>query len=218
MKQTDKKSHTKSNNINWRNIFMSVVRYWWVAAIAIALVAVTILYKNIADNPPITLKVERNTHIDVTPEQIQAVRDIGQWEFLSVNTEEMVEWHQRRTLGADHLVRIYQGTLRMGINMEHATNDWFTSLPDSTARLKLPPIELLDNNFIDEARTRSFYEHGTIPADVLDKLYAEAQQKMRKRCLTPQNMQTAERNARQQFERIFKQMGFKRVEISFLKG
>lgn len=216
MKQTDKKPKVTPTT-SWRNIVMSMLRYWWVGAIAIALVAVALLYKDFTNHPPISLKVERNTRIDVTPEQIQSVRDIGQWEFLSVNTEEMVEWHQRRTFGADHLVRIYQGTLRVGINMEHAAADWFTSLPDSTARLKLPPIELLDNNFIDEARTRSFYEHGTIPTQVLDQLYAEAQQKMRKRCLTPQNMQAAEKNARQQFERIFKQMGFKRVEISFVK-
>ena len=96
MKQTDKKTKATPTT-SWRNIVMSMLRYWWVGAIAIALVAVALLYKDFTNHPPISLKVERNTRIDVTPEQIQSVRDIGQWEFLSVNTEEMVEWHQRRT-------------------------------------------------------------------------------------------------------------------------
>lgn len=161
------------------------------------------------------MRVVHNTRIDVTPEQIMAVRDIGQWEFLTINTEEVVEWEHKRTFGTDRLVRIYQGTLRLGVDMQKASDGWFVSLPDSTAQLTLPPVSLLDERFIDEARTRSFYERGTVTPDVLDQLYAQAQQKMRRRCLTPQNMQAAESNARQQFERIFRQMGFKRVVVKF---
>ena len=99
--------------------------------------------------------------------------------------------------------------------MQKASDGWFVSLPDSTAQLTLPPVSLLDERFIDEARTRSFYERGTVTPDVLDQLYAQAQQKMRRRCLTPQNLQAAETNARQQFERVFRQMGFKRVVVKF---
>lgn len=193
----------------------SLLRYWWVAALAVALVAVAYIYKEVSSHPPLVLKVERNTRIDLTPEQIQSVRDIEQWEFLTINTEELVEWKRKRTFGSDQLTRIYQGTLRLGIDLSQAPDDWVTSLPDSTVRLRLPHVALLDNNFIDEARSRSFYEHGTIPPEARDQLYAKARQQMKRRCLTPQNMQTAERSARNEFTRLFKAFGFKKVIIEF---
>lgn len=192
-----------------------MLRWWWIFAVAAIVIAITYIYIGIKENSPIHLEVERNTRIDLTPEQILSVRDIGQWEFLTINTEELVEWQRSRTLTTDRLTRIYQGTLRLGIDMSKASDDWFTSLPDSTAQLILPHAALLDNNFIDEARSRSFYEKGSIPLEARDQLYAQARKKMMQRCLTPQNLQTTERNARNEFTRIFKSFGFKTVTIQF---
>lgn len=192
-----------------------LLRWWWIFAVAAIVIAITYIYIGIKENSPIHLEVERNTRIDLTPEQILSVRDIGQWEFLTINTEELVEWQRSRTLTTDRLTRIYQGTLRLGIDMSKASDDWFTSLPDSTAQLILPHAALLDNNFIDEARSRSFYEKGSIPPEARDQLYALARKKMMQRCLTPQNLQTTERNARNEFTRIFKSFGFKTVTIQF---
>ena len=120
----------------------------------------------------------------------------------------------QRFHGHNGIVTIY---CCIGVDLTRAKDDWFESLPDSTARLHLPAIGLLDSRFIDEARTRTFYEKGSIPPTVLDELYNSASQKMRRRCLTPQNMQRAENNARTQFFRIFQQLGFKRVDIVFEK-
>lgn len=192
-----------------------LLRWWWIFAVAAIVIAITYIYIGIKENSPIHLEVERNTRIDLTPEQILSVRDIGQWEFLTINTEELVEWQRSRTLTTDRLTRIYQGTLRLGIDMSKASDDWFTSLPDSTAQLILPHAALLDNNFIDEARSRSFYEKSSIPPEARDQLYAQARKKMMQRCLTPQNLQTTERNARNEFTRIFKSFGFKTVTIQF---
>lgn len=192
-----------------------LLRWWWIFAVAAIVIAITYIYIGIKENSSIHLEVERNTRIDLTPEQILSVRDIGQWEFLTINTEELVEWQRSRTLTTDRLTRIYQGTLRLGIDMSKASDDWFTSLPDSTAQLILPHAALLDNNFIDEARSRSFYEKGSIPPEARDQLYDQARKKMMQRCLTPQNLQTAERNARNEFTRIFKSFGFKTVTIQF---
>lgn len=192
-----------------------LLRWWWIFAVAAIVIAITYIYIGIKENSPIHLEVERNTRIDLTPEQILSVRDIGQWEFLTINTEELVEWQRSRTLTTDRLTRIYQGTLRLGIDMSKASDNWFTSLPDSTAQLILPHAALLDNNFIDEARSRSFYEKGPIPPEARDQLYAQARKKMMQRCLTPQNLQTTERNARNEFTRIFKSFGFKTVTIQF---
>lgn len=202
---------------NLRQFALSLARWWWVAAIAVALVAVAYIYKGVTDHPPVDLKVERSTTIDLTPERIQSIRDVGQWEFLSINDEEMVEWSRQRTFVTDRLVRIYQGTLRLGIDLGKASDNWVESLPDSTVRLTLPPVSLLDEHFIDEARSRSFYEHGTVPTDAADVLYAQAVEKMKKRCLTAQNLQTAEQSARREFDRVFRALGFKTVIINFEK-
>lgn len=97
MKQTDK----QHSIMTWRKAIGSLLRWWWVWAAAIVAVAVAYIYKGVTDNPPVSLRVVHNTRIDVTPEQIMAVRDVGQWEFLTINTEEVVEWEHKRTFGTD---------------------------------------------------------------------------------------------------------------------
>lgn len=198
-----------------RTLFVALVRYWWLWLLVAALVAVAVVVRTISEHPPLTLEVKRDTRIDVTPEEVRSIRDIGQWEFMSVTTEELVEWNRSRTFGTDRLVRIYTGTLRLGVDMKKCSDDWFTSLPDSVAALKLPPVELLDSNFIDEARTRSFYEKGSSPPQAADELYRKARTQMMQRCLTAHNLQTAERNARERIAQVFRAMGFKRVNITF---
>ncbi|MDD6124086.1 MAG: DUF4230 domain-containing protein [Bacteroidales bacterium] len=212
------KSATKRNSerLNWRRLLLGLVRYWWLLAIAVIAVAVAVVVKSVESNPPVQVAMVRNTRIDITPEEIRAIRQIGQWEFLSVSTEEMVEWHRKHFMGDDHLTRIYSGTLRLGIDMQQASDDWFASLPDSACRLRLPAISLLDTLFIDEARTRSFYEKGSIPPEAREQLYRQARQAMLRRLLTPSNLQAAEENARDQLTRIFSAMGFKKIDITFI--
>lgn len=207
---------SKSKSVGMWNIIKfttKLIRYWWVIIAVVLVVGLAFIYKGFQENPPVQLKVVRNTSIDISPEEIRSIRDIGQWEFLSVSTEELIEWHRHRTFGNDHLVRIYSGTLRIGIDMDDIKGEWFTSLPDSTAHLKLPAVKLLDNQFIDETRTRSFYQKGTIPSAVLDELYEKARVAMIKRCITKQNLNLADKQAREHFTRIFKSLGFKKVEI-----
>lgn len=197
-------------------ILLSMMRYWWVAAIAATAVAVAVIVKSFQKNPPVALNLIHNTRIDITPEEIRSLRKLDQWEFLSVTTEELVEWHRKGTFGDDHLVRIYSGTLRLGIDMTTAPEDWFTSLPDSVCRLRLPAITLLDSLFVDEAHSRSFYEKGSIPPLAREELYRKARQAMLDRCLTPHNLQLAEEHARTHFTQVFSALGFKKIEISFI--
>ena len=94
--------------------------------------------------------------IDLTPQQIQSIKDIGQWEFLSVSDEQLVDTTRRGIFSDDHLVRIYYGTMRLGIDMRQLETGWIQREGDSLTII-LPPIGLLDRDFIDEARTRSFH-------------------------------------------------------------
>lgn len=163
-----------------------------------------------------SLSVERSTKIDNTPEEVTRLRQIRQWEFLSAETEEMVDTTEKNFWGDKVLCRIYTGTLRLGIDMEQAPADWFTA-EDSTVNLKLPPITLLDNQFIDESRTRSFYEKGNWDARAKEALYKKAERAMKRRVMTKEYLSQAEENGRETFTKIFQAFGYKTVRISFEK-
>ena len=154
--------------------------------------------------------------IDLTPTQIQSMKAIGEWEFLSVSTEELVDTVRKGIFTNDELVRIYYGTLRLGVNMQKVSNDWIQTSGDSIT-LTLPKIELLDKEFIDEARTKSFYERGSWkPAD-RDALYQKAYRQMLSHSMTKENLQAAEANASQQMHDIMRALGYQHVSITFQK-
>lgn len=157
---------------------------------------------------------QRDERIDQTPAEVRALREIGQWEFLAVDTEELVERSRKGILGDSHLVRIYRGTLRLGIDMKKTTEQWF-SADSLTAVLRLPDIHLLDENFIDETHTTSFHEEGSWTSADKNALYEEARAKMRTRALSPQNLLRARRNAEEQLRKIFLALGYKEVVVSF---
>ena len=142
------------------------------------------------------------------------IQDIGQWEFLAINDEELIDTINHGFFSDDELVRIYYGTIRMGIDLHHAEPQWLQVEDDSIVVAKLPPIELLDRNFIDEAHTRSFFEKGDWSSADREALYRRAYNKMIARCLTPANIKIAEENARRQFTQFLKAMGYKNVKVT----
>ena len=155
-----------------------------------------------------------NQEIDITPTQIQSIKDIGEWEFLSVSAEELVDTIRKGIFTNDELVRIYYGTLRLGINMHEVEPGWIEARSDSVF-LTLPPIGLLDKDFIDEARTKSFYESGTWKPKDREAMYNRAYQRMLRHCLTPENLRAAETNADAQIRNMMRAMGYNKVMISY---
>lgn len=162
------------------------------------------------------IHMDTDDGINVTPEQIQSIKEIGQWEFLAISDEELVDTTRKRLFSDDQLVRIYYGTLRLGIDMHDAEPGWLQAQGD-TVTLTLPPVKLLDRDFIDEARTKSFFESGTWTGNDLEVLYRKAHSMMLAHCLTAENLQLAEDNADAQFRRMMKSMGFQTVIIRFRK-
>lgn len=158
------------------------------------------------------LKVDDS--INVTPEQIQSIKSIGEWEFLSISNEELVDTVRKGLFRDDQLVRIYYGTLRLGVNLNQAKPQWISAHGD-TVSVTLPRIGLLDNNFIDEARTKAFYESGKWTASDREALYNQARRQMKAHALTPQNLKSAQANAEDQFRHMLKAMGFNHITISF---
>ena len=179
-----------------------------VVTLAVILIAVVWYYKSQSDD----VGVEVEQTIDLTPEQITSLKDIGEWEFLSIADEEMVDTLRKGIFSDDQLVRIYYGTLRLGINMKKTKDGWIRKQGDSVL-VTLPPIELLDKDFIDEARTHSFYESGKWSERDLAALYKRAYNNMRRRCLTRSNIQSAEDNATAQFDKMLRTMGHENVVV-----
>lgn len=158
------------------------------------------------------LHTSKEGHMEITPVQVEKIKSIGQWEFLSVSDEEIVDTVRHGFFGDDELSRIYYGTLRLGIDLNDAEKDWITMDKDTVA-IKLPPVKLLDNNFIDEARTRAFIEDGKWSEADRAALTQKAIRQMRRRCLTKSNFKSAEDNARIQMRKLIQAMGFEYVKF-----
>lgn len=152
--------------------------------------------------------------IDVTPEQITSIKSIGEWEFLSVANEELVDTTRKGLFTDDHLARIYYGTVRLGINMHQVEPGWIVSDGD-TLLVTLPAVGLLDRDFIDETRTKSFYESGSWSHADRKTLYQKAYRQMLSHSLTPENLRSARENGRAQFQQMMKTLGFEHVRVRF---
>lgn len=178
--------------------------------VIIAIVGGVIWYLNSSNS----VGLSTDDHIDITPTQIQEIQNIGQWEFLSINDEELIDTVSRGFFSDSELVRIYYGTVRLGVDLRQAGPQWLHVKGDSIIAT-LPPITLLERNFIDEARTRSFFEKGSWTDGDREQLYKRAYRKMLKRCYTPENIKIAEENARQQFMQFLRSMGYKKIRVGF---
>lgn len=155
-----------------------------------------------------------NEDINITPERINSIKAIGEWEFLSIADEELVDTVRKGLFSDDHLSRIYYGTIRLGVNLHQVEPGWVTTSGDSLL-VTLPAIGLLDRDFIDEARTKSFFESGKWSHQDREELYRRAYQLMLKHALTPDNLRQARQNGEAQMQRLFRAMGYDRVSIRF---
>lgn len=162
------------------------------------------------------LHSEDTSEMIMTPSEIESIRRIGQWEFMSINDEELVDTVRKGFFSDDHLVRIYYGTIRLGLDLSDFDASRISMHEDSLA-VQLPQITLLDNHFIDEARTQSFHESGSWSNNDRQALYERARHKMETRCITPATCEGARQLAESQIRRLLMAMGFEKVSISFDK-
>lgn len=204
--------NTSHNNPLRRPLRLMLLKAAAIAVIAVAVVLTARHFINKVKTNSTPAALIKNERIDITPTQIRSIEQIGEWAFLELSDEEMVDTVRHGFFGDDELVRIYYGTLRLGINLREAHEGWLQMQGD-TLHAILPPVRLLDNSFIDETRTRSFIESGKWTHQDRKDLYDRAAQKMRRRCLTRANYTTARQNAREQMEQVLRSMGFERVKV-----
>ena len=183
----------------------------WLAAAIAAVVLLTWLVQSVKKTE---VSIDIDEQINVTPEQIESIKAIGEWEFLAITDEELVDTVRKGIFSDDQLVRIYYGTVRLGINMHQVEPGWMKASGDSI-EVTLPKIDLLDRDFIDEARTKSFHESGRWKAEDREALYKKAYQKMLRHCVTPENIRSARQNGDAQFRHMMKTMGYEHIKIQW---
>ena len=160
------------------------------------------------------ITIAADNRINVTPNQLTSIKAIGEWEFLAIANEELVDTVRKGLFSDDHLVRIYYGTVRLGINMHQVEPGWLKTSGDSI-EVTLPPIILLDRDFIDEARTKSFFESGQWSHKDREALFRKAYRKMLQHCLKPENILSAQQNGEAQFCQMMKALGYEHVSVKF---
>ena len=109
-----------------------------------------------------------------------------------------------------------QEIIKLGIDLCKAKPGWIAAVGD-TVVVTLPPISLLDHDFIDEARTKSFFESGRWTAADREAMYRRAYNQMFSHGFTRANIRSAENNADAQFRGMLRAMGFENIIIRFEK-
>lgn len=177
--------------------------------LVLVVAAVFLIKRTLSDQH---VEVTHNQEISVTPVVMESIRNTGQWVFMEIADEELVDTVRHGFFGDDELTRVYYGTLRLGFDMQQYKEEWL-SVRGETLIATLPPIGLVDDNFLDEARTRSFYESGKWSEEDRAAMAEQAKAKMRQRCLSKANLASARKNARTQLWTMFRALGFKNIRI-----
>ena len=113
---------------------LGTVSKWAIAGTVLFILLVcAVIYFTIRTVTATGADIEVDQRIGITPTQIASIKQIGQWEFLSVSDEEMVDTTRNRFFADDELVRIYYGTLRLGIDMNEVKNQWIKKEKDIPA-------------------------------------------------------------------------------------
>ena len=160
-----------------------------IAILAIILLIVGIGYYTLYRVTDASASIEIDQRIGITPTQVKSMKDIGQWEFLSIADEEMIDTTRNGFFTDDQLIRIYYGTLRLGIDMNEVAADWIKKEKDSIV------------------------ESGKWTDGDRELMYKRAYQRMKDRCMTKENIASAEQNATRQFYQLMRSMGFDQVKV-----
>lgn len=160
------------------------------------------------------VSLDHTERIGITPVQVDKIKSIGQWEFLTIADEELIDTMRHGFFGTSELARIYYGTLRLGIDLRQVSEGWIL-MDHDTVVATLPAIRLLDDKFLDEAHTKTFYEEGKWTEDDKAALTRRACDAMKRRCMTADNVSLAQQNAKKQFESLLKAMNFSFVKVRF---
>lgn len=86
-------------------------------------------------------------------------------------------------------------------------------MQSDTVVVTLPPVTLLNPQFIDEASIRTFHETGTWNAQAREQMYQKARRMMMDRCLSEENLRMAQETGKAHMKAVFRNLGFENVVV-----
>ena len=72
----------------------------------------------------ISVEAGFDDRIELTSQEIRRIEQIGQWEFLSVQSEVVADTLRKGFFTDDRLVAVYTGVPRIGIDMNRVAGEW----------------------------------------------------------------------------------------------
>ena len=78
------------NNIlmRWLRLKRRIMTFLLILISVVVIVAVAYIIFSVKDS---NIEVTDSTTVEITPSQLESIRAIGEWEFLTVNDEELVD-------------------------------------------------------------------------------------------------------------------------------
>ena len=91
------------NNIlmRWLRLKRRIMTFLLILISVVVIVAVAYIIFSVKDS---NIEVTDSTTVEITPSQIESIRAIGEWEFLTVNDEELVDTIDKGLDALFHLI------------------------------------------------------------------------------------------------------------------
>ncbi|MBO7141450.1 MAG: DUF4230 domain-containing protein [Prevotella sp.] len=176
--------------------------------IAVILMVGLWIYRWITGVPLISL-FHHEYKMEKTATVLRSIENTNKWVFLTVEDEEVVI--KEHTFG--NVAKIYPSVYELGIEVDDSLKWFVIEEVDSskTAFLKLPAIKILNPNGIDATKVNNVYGD----ADDAEKIamQKEAEIKLKRRAMSPANIEVAKANAKKLFDNLFGILGCDRVDI-----
>lgn len=187
------------------------------AVVAVCLIVVVAVLYMCHAAKSVTAGHQTEVVVTPTPVNLDSIRAIGQWSFLTVEMDEVVDTVDRGLFSSDRISVAYHGTLHYGINVAEARPGWVTIVGDTAVTVVLPPVKLLDDRFLDERNVKvyegrddmDFINKPTVRAALVRKAKAAMIRRGR------ENIPEARSKAETEVRRIFSQHGYKKIVIRF---
>lgn len=205
----------KPASARWRWFFLAFFVVLSGTAVAIVLGVRSWL----APPPPSVITVRPS------PNVLLAVRDLARLETAEVHVEKVVDLtdQQSRMFGlieaTDAILLVAVGRATLGVDLSKV-GDGDVSMDEAskTARLRLPPIELLQAG-LDEGATYVYTRSTSLLARRNEQLESaarrEAVESIKKAALAPDMVARAKAQAEKQLRTLITQLGAERVEITW---
>lgn len=116
----------EKQNKRLKNILRYIPFSAWLAILSIVLIGGLVFYLTLQFRKS-EVHIEENKNIDITPTQIRSIESIGEWEFLTIHDEELIDTIKKGFFTDSQLTKIYYGTLRLGIDLQEAPHDWIVT-------------------------------------------------------------------------------------------